>query len=364
MNPAGHDAYERAAARRDEVRHRLAAEGADALLVTDLVHVRYLTGFTGSVGALLLGARPEDDHFATDERYRLQAEQEVGGLPTTITRGREWLPAAVPEGTTLALEARRISWAEATALSELLGGRRVVPIDGVVEAARQLKDPAELEALRRACELISDALLATLDHVRPGRTEREIAAHLEATMLRLGAEAPAFPSIVASGPNGARPHHRPGDRRLERGDVITVDAGACVDGYRSDMTRVLSLGEPAGPLAAVLEVVAAAQRAGLSAARDGVTAGEVDAACRGVVAEAGLGDRFVHGTGHGIGLEVHEAPLLSSGASDTLRSRMVVTIEPGVYLPGLGGARIEDTVLVGAEGVDILTPAPSQVFVL
>jgi Xaa-Pro aminopeptidase len=349
--------------RRDALRRHLAELEVDALLVTDLLNVRYLTGFTGSAGSLLVGSDGEEDHLVIDGRYAEQAAQQAPDLRRVVTRERDWLLDAVPPGAEVGLESS-IPWGQAEAVAGLLAGRRVVPVTGAVEALRGLKDDAELARIRRACEITGAALLATLDRIRPGITEVQVARALERTMVDLGAEDRAFATIVASGPNGARPHHRPGDRRLERGDLVTIDMGALVDGYHADMTRLVALGEPTGEQRRLADAVLAAQRAGVTAARGGLTAGDLDAVCRDHLRADGLAEAFVHGTGHGIGLAVHEAPILSAGASATLRPQMVVTVEPGAYVPGLGGARVEDTVLLTAEGADVLTAVPSDVVVL
>jgi Xaa-Pro aminopeptidase len=352
------------AARRERLRPAIAAADAHGLLVTDLVNLRYLTGFTGSAGIALIGAEAGHDRFATDGRYTTQAEQEVPDLLRTITRERTWLRDAVPAGARLAVEGTHLSLSQARQLADLLDGRDVHALDDAVEEVRQIKDDDELALLRRAADIAGRAFLDSLDQIQPGRTERDVALHLERAMVDLGADERAFPSIVASGPNGARPHHRAGPRQLERGDVVTLDFGALVVGYHSDQTRVVLLGDPGDRMGAVVDAVLAAQRAGLAATRSGVAAGTVDAACRDHLAGAGLAEHFVHGTGHGVGLGLHEVPFLMAGASATLRDRMVVTVEPGVYLPGLGGARIEDMVVVGPRGPEVLTEIPTDPFAL
>jgi Xaa-Pro aminopeptidase len=349
--------------RRDALARRLAAADVDALLVTDLVNVRYLTGFTGSAGVVLVTADRAGDRFVTDGRYTTQAADEVPDLPTTVGRGRDWLPEALAARARLGVEGHTLPWDEARALQVLVGAE-VVPASGHVEALRAVKDDDELAALARACALGDEAFTALLEKLRPGMSERDVGLVLAHAMLDRGAEALAFPPIVASGPNGARPHHRPGSRRLERGDVVTCDFGARVDGYNSDMTRVVALGPPSGELAAVLDLVRAAQAAGLAAVAAGVEAGDVDAACREPIRAAGYGEAFVHGTGHGIGLEPHEAPRVAAGATATLQARAVITVEPGIYLPGVGGARIEDTVVVGDDGPTVLTKTTKDLIVV
>jgi Xaa-Pro aminopeptidase len=242
----------------------------------------------------------------------------------------------------------------------------VVPTDGLVEELRVVKEEAELARLTRACELTVAALAWLVDEVvAVDRTERELAVALERRFVDLGADGVAFPSIVASGPNAAVPHHAPTDRPLAAGDLLTVDCGAQVGGYHADLTRTFALGHLDDELVAVHELVVAAQAAGRAAAVAGATGGEVDAAARAVIEEAGYGERFVHGTGHGVGLEIHEAPAVARGARATLAPRTALTVEPGVYLPGIGGVRIEDTIVVTADGAPTtLTAAPRDLRVL
>lgn len=351
------------AARRDRLRTRLADAGLDALLVTTLTNVRYLTGFTGSAATLLVTADGEDDRFVTDGRYETQAADEVGDLPTVITRSKRWLVEASGGRARLGVESHRLPWDEASALAGILDAE-VVRAPEHVEALRAVKDETEIAAIARACTVGDEAFDWLLWRLEPGMAEREVALALERRMLDGGAEGIAFPSIVASGPNGARPHHRPGQRRLEAGDVVTLDFGAVVDGYHSDMTRVVALGRPSDELARVVEVVRAAQVAGLGAVASGTAAAAVDAACRDLIAEAGYGEAFVHSTGHGIGLEPHEAPRVAARATATLDDHAVITVEPGVYLPGVGGVRIEDTVVVGADGPTVLTQTTKDLIVV
>jgi Xaa-Pro aminopeptidase len=351
------------AARRGRLRALLVEHRADALLAVGGVDVRYLTGFTGSAGAVLVGVDPDLDRLATDGRYTEQAAAEAPDLARVITRQIDWVGEALPADARLAVDPDT-PWRLVRGLQEQLGQDRVVAGDGLVGRLRAIKDDAEIKAIAEACELSGEAFLATLGRIVPGATERDVARHLERKMVDFGADDRAFASIVASGPNGAMPHHRASDRVLQRGDLVTLDFGALVDGYHADMTRLVAIGEPAGELAAVVEVVQRAQALGVAAVRAGAIAGDVDAVCRTAITEAGHGEHFVHGTGHGVGLGLHEAPFVSAGASATLRDRMVVTVEPGIYLPGLGGARLEDTVVVGPEGADVLTATPKDLYVL
>ena len=242
----------------------------------------------------------------------------------------------------------------------------LVPAGRLVEELRTVKDEAELSLLRRACAITDAAFAALLPFISPGRTEREVAIALERAMTDLGADGLAFDTIVASGPNGAIPHHAPGGRPLEAGDLVTIDCGARLGGYHADMTRTVALGEPAGWQREIYDLVAAAQRAGLAAARPGTEVGALDAAARDLIDAAGYGGCFGHGLGHGVGLEVHEAPIIGYGRTGTLQDRVPVTVEPGVYLPGTGGVRIEDTLVVraGDAGAGTGTAACAEILTL
>jgi Xaa-Pro aminopeptidase len=325
------------APRLERLRERFDALGVDALLVTNLTNIRYLTGFTGSSAMVLV--RSEGAIFVTDGRYRTQSEQQLASA---------------------GIDADDVSWSAQRRWSADLFGGTLVPTTEAVEVLRLLKDAGEAERIRAACA-IADAAFAECRPMLADRpTERDFALTLDATMLRMGAEDLSFDTIVASGTNGARPHHRPGERVIRSGDLVVVDFGALVDGYHSDMTRTVAVGAPDSEAARMLEVVLAAQAAGVESVRSGVQAATVDAACREVITEAGLGDAFVHGTGHGVGLDIHEEPRVSNRSTATLSAGHVVTVEPGVYLPDVGGVRIEDTVLVTGEGCDRLTLAPKS----
>ncbi|MER3452989.1 MAG: hypothetical protein C4344_04890 [Acidimicrobiia bacterium] len=264
----------------------------------------------------------------------------------------------------LGLEAAWVSWAEQRAWAGVFDRTELVPTTGLVEGLRRTKDAGEVARIEAACGIADAALAVVLPALADGPPEREVALALEVEMRRRGASGPAFETIVASGANAARPHHRAGTDRVGRGVPVVIDFGAIVDGYCSDMTRTVCVGEPASEvIVRMREVVAAAQAAGVAAVRAGVAAREVDAACRQVIEEAGWGDAFVHGTGHGVGLVIHEDPRVARSSDATLAPGDVVTVEPGVYLPDHGGVRIEDTVVVTAEGCRRLTNAPKD-FVL
>ena len=342
---------------------RIAEAGLDALLVTRLVNVRWLTGFTGSAGSCLVRA-DGSSVLVTDGRYAEQAAGQSPDVELVIDRTRGWLGPRLGTSERLGVESHALPWDIARALIDDLGTGRVVPAPGHVERLRQVKDDAELALVRRACTVTSQAFEALLGWLAPGMTEAEAARRLRAEVETRGADGLAFDTILAGGPNSARPHHEPTDRVLRRGDLVKVDFGASVAGYCADMTRTVSLGAPDPELRRIHRIVREAQAAGVAALADGVVAGDVDAVCRDHVAAAGYGERFVHGTGHGLGLEIHEQPILSKGVTARLHHRMTVTVEPGIYLPGVGGVRIEDTVAVLPSGPEPLTPATRDLVAL
>jgi Xaa-Pro aminopeptidase len=354
--------------RRERLRDRVRGAGLDAVLVTRLINVRYLTGFTGSNGALLVPA-DGPDVLCTDGRYTLQATDQAPDVELLIERSSATALAdrsAADGNRKLGFESHDVTVDLHRTLAERAGGE-LVSIRRAVEDLRASKDDGEVDLLREACAIADRALadLITEGGLRPGRTEREVGRDLDARMLGHGADAPSFETIVASGPNSAIPHHRPGHRRLERGDFVKLDFGAEYGGYHSDMTRTLVLGPPADWQREVYELVHTAQAAGRAALIIGVDVKAIDAAARDVIAAAGRAEEFGHGLGHGVGLEIHEAPTLSPLGAGTLADRMAVTVEPGVYLPGRGGVRIEDTLVVrdGAEP-ELLTLTSKDLTVL
>ncbi len=343
------------AAHRDAARSRLATAELALLLVTDPANVRYLTGFAGSNGQVLIARDAADDRLITDDRYVERAATEAPGLEVVVSR--EPLPVAIDHAAgrhpALGFEADHLTWRQGERLRGLAADAdvRVEPTTGTVERPREVKDTAELARLTAACQVTVDALTWLLaEVVAAGRTERELALTLERRFLDLGGDGVAFPSIVAAGPNGAIPHHAPTDRPLAEGELLTVDCGAIVDGYHADCTRTVAVGDVAAELVTIHEVVREAQAAGRAVAVAGATVGHVDAAARDVIATAGFGPRFVHGTGHGVGLAIHEAPAVGQGGRATLAAGTALTVEPGIYLPGVGGVRIEDTIVVTADG--------------
>jgi Xaa-Pro aminopeptidase len=332
--------------RVDRLRERL----EEPLLVTNCVNVRYLVGFSSSNAALVV--EPDRVRLFSDFRYA-EAGRSVEGVEFVETKRS--LVAALAEllDGRIGFEADAVSYASWETLSG--GGLELVPRRGLVEALRAVKDGGELEKIRRAGEITSAAYERFAEESFVGRTERELSWRLDDLFRELGADAPAFETIVASGPNGAKPHARPTDRVVEAGETVVVDAGAMVDDYCADCTRTFATGPLPEELRDAYTICVVGQLAGLEAVQAGVTGVDADAAAREKIEAAGLGERFGHGLGHGVGLEVHEAPRLSRESADTLASGNVVTVEPGVYLEGLGGIRIEDLVIVADDAPEVLT---------
>ena len=339
------------AARRARAQAKVAELGADAVLITSPPNVRYLTGLASSNAALLLPVSGDGGLLATDSRYELAAARDAPDLELIVGRFIERLLAGQMSRRGMgrvAFEAHEMTVERHRNLARSVEGVQLVPFGSGIEDLRMVKDASEIALLATACRITAQAFADVLPRLRPGLSERALAGELDHRMAELGAERPAFDTIVASGPNGAIPHHAPSDRPLRRGDLVTMDFGACYAGYHADMTRTVLLGEPAVWQQEIYELVAAAQQAGWAAARPGAALRDVDAAAREVISGAGHGEHFQHGLGHGVGLEVHEAPLIGYGSAGKLEVRVPVTVEPGVYLPGQGGVRIEDVLVVGA----------------
>jgi Xaa-Pro aminopeptidase len=333
------------------------------MLVTDLVNVRYLTGFTGSNAALLVHVDGDaTSRLCTDGRYRTQAAAEVPDLAALIDRSCAVALAALAHELGVGRLGFESDHVTVDAHAALVEKAALVRAPGLVQQLRMVKDDAELAALRSACAIADTALAELVEQggLTPGRTEAEVALDLEHRMRTHGATAPAFATIVAAGPHSAVPHHGPTATPLRRGDFVKLDFGALVDGYHSDMTRTFVLGAAADWQRELYALVAAAQAAGRAALTPGAEVADVDAAARRVVVDAGRGDEFVHPLGHGVGLQIHEAPLLSGTNAARLAAGMAVTVEPGVYLAGRGGVRIEDTLVVTDEAPEVLTRFPKD----
>ena len=345
-------------ARQARLRSTLLAAGLDTLLVQSLPNIRYLTGFTGSSALLLV--RPLELALITDFRYESQAPREVGpAIRVEVDRASVWhrlkrLLGESPRGA-IGFEAHVATVQDRTRLEEL-GAGSWTPFEGLVERLRAVKDPTEVAAIRRAAELAQEALAEALPTVRVGETELAVAARLEAALRVRGSEWHPFPTIVASGPRSAMPHARTSGRAIEAGDLLLLDFGAQLDGYCADLTRVAVVGRRADERQRLVHrLVAEAQARALNGLRAGLTGREGDALARDYLVQRGYGDAFGHSLGHGLGLEVHEAPRLAATAEQELPAGAVVTVEPGVYLPGWGGVRLEDDVLLTETGVELLS---------
>jgi Xaa-Pro aminopeptidase len=342
----------------------------DAMIVTDLTNISWLTGFTGSSATVMVLA-DASALFITDGRYAERAEQELAAQSgITIEIGRsaarqteiltEAIAALVPQTnqTTVGLEADTISWSKAQGWISAFAPAEVVPTRGAVEGCRRVKSGAEIARTARACAIADAALASIVPLLSTGVTEAEFAAAFDSAVVKLGADDISFDTIIASGPNGSRPHHTPSGRVIEDGDMIICDLGALVDGYHSDMTRTILFGDVSSAQRRHFDVVRQAQAAGVATIVDGAAASDVDSACRAIIADVGWADHFVHGTGHGTGLLIHEAPWINATSTDVLASGELMTVEPGVYLPGVGGVRIEDLCLVTDDGPVVLTRSP------
>ena len=354
------------------MRCKLAAADLDAILVTDLVNVRYLSGFTGSNAALLIRVDDEMPVLATDGRYRTQAAQQSPDAEVVIERvcAPHLAATAAARGVRrLAFESHVVTVDGHALIAAAAGDVELVRAAGAVESLREVKDAGEIALLRLACEA-ADAALADLvaaDGLKPGRTEKEVGRDLESRMLDHGADGVSFETIVATGVNSAIPHHRPTDAVLAAGDFVKIDFGALVAGYHSDMTRTFVLSPVAQWQLDVYDLVATAQRLGREALAPGVSLSGVDGVSRQVIADAGFAENFGHGLGHGVGLQIHEAPGISASSAGTLLAGSAVTVEPGVYLPGQGGVRIEDTLVVGSDDAptpELLTRFPRELAIL
>ena len=336
------------------------ADHADAIVVSDLMSIRWCTGFTGS--SALLVVTGNDSMLITDSRYRVQASDEVAAAQSNTVVAIAVQPIGVAiealgSVETVALEADVLTWAEQRSW-ETATEIDLVPTQGLIRELRAVKDVAELARIERAAAIV-DAAIAELESLLvAGTTEREMAHALENSMRTGGATGPAYETIVASGPNGALPHARPTDRPFEDGDLVVIDAGALVDGYRSDMTRTFAIGTPREDVCRIRDIVMEAQGAGVAAVRPGIEAKEIDRVCRSIITDAGYGDAFSHGTGHGVGLDIHELPAVHARSTAILQAGHVITVEPGIYVPALGGCRVEDSVVVTETGCRPLTNFP------
>lgn len=352
--------------RRGRIVARLGELEVDALLVTRLPNVRYLTGFTGSNGQLLIATSGE--RFFTDGRYIEQSRHEVPGCERAIYLGELGEPlasACADLGVArLGFEDRDVSIRQHAMLGEALDGVELVAAGAPVDRDRWVKDADELRLLREAQACTDRAFDDVLDRLVLGMTERQVALEIDQAIRRAGGDDLSFESIVAFGDAAAEPHHRPGHRVLEEGDVITMDFGALYDGYHADFTRTVAFGEPPAELRKIHDLVREAQQAAIDAIAPGVSGGTIDDVARSTIAHAGYGERFTHGLGHGVGLEIHEGPNFARSGADTIPEGAVMTVEPGIYVPALGGVRIEDMVEVTADGATVFSTSTRELIEL
>lgn len=355
------------AARLDRLMALLQGQGLAALIVTAPANVRYLTGYVGSNGIAVVGAGGRV--LLTDSRYAVSAREQVDAAEVVIgTRDLLGDVAArageIAAGGAIGVEGDDLTLTRHARLRELLGGLGTEPTRGIVEGLRAIKDAGEVATMRRAAGVADRALEGVLEGGIVGRSEREVAFALHAAMLDEGAQEPSFPVIVASGPRAARPHHVPGADRIPADTLVVIDLGAVVDGYCSDMTRTVATGALPPRLREIYDLCLEAQLAAMEAARGGMGAAELDAVARTRIADGGYGESFGHGLGHGVGLVIHERPGVRPESADALEAGMAVTIEPGIYLEGEGGVRIEDLVVLGDGGVDVLSTSPKELRVV
>ena len=348
--------------RIEKLRSLLADEAVDCLLVTGETDVRYLSGFTGDSSYLLVST--DRCAILTDRRYETQIEAECGGIESFVRGPERTMTQLVAEAVddfsaaTIGLDANDVSWALLEGLRSALPQQTFAATNGLVLKLRQIKEPEEIETIRRAVRIAEQTFQAIRATLRRGQTELEIAHDVEKWIRYFGGEGCGFATIAAIGPNAALPHAQPGERRVGDDPALLLDWGARYNGYTSDLTRMTAIGAPSPEMAEIYPVVLEAQLAAIAAIRPGAELKAVDAAARNVIRDAGFGDYFGHGLGHGIGLQVHESPRMSAITEGTLQAGMVVTVEPGIYLPGKLGVRIEDDVLVTENGHEVLSSLP------
>ncbi|WP_339250509.1 Xaa-Pro peptidase family protein [Sporosarcina sp. FSL W8-0480] len=348
-----------------KLRESLKNNGIDALLVTNPYNRRYITGFTGSAGVALISA--EDAVFITDFRYTEQAAKQVQGF--RIVKHEKTLIEEVAvqvkemNVNTLGFEKDNLTFGMYETYNDKVDAE-LKPVSGLIEELRMVKTAEELEILKQAAKIADDAFAHICTFIKSGVTELEVSNELEMFMRKQGATSSSFDTIVASGERGALPHGVATDKVIESGDMVTLDFGAVYNGYISDITRTVAVGEPSEKMKEIYEVTRVAQQLALEQIKPGMTGIEADAVARDYIKSKGYGDAFGHSTGHGIGLEVHEGPGLSFRSETVLVPNMTVTVEPGIYLPGIGGVRIEDDIIITEEGNVRLTHSPKELIIL
>lgn len=350
----------------EQIKKEVGKRKLDAMIFTDLINIRYLAGYSGSSGMLLVTPRSAD--FLTDFRYKEQSTREVKGarvtiITTSLMEEMSHLQAFV-KAKSIGIEEQNLTFSQFRQLERMAPKKKFVPVSNLAEELRRIKSSAEIQKIAKAAGIADQAFARIVRFIKPGMTERTIAAQLDHTLKLLGSSNPSFDSIVGSGPNGALPHAKPGERKVRKGDFIVLDFGAIYQGYHSDMTRTVLLGKPTEKHQKIYDIVARAQMTGLKTVRAGIKGLEADRAARQVIDGAGYGKYYGHGLGHGVGLEVHESPNMGMRSENILPVNSIVTVEPGIYLPGWGGVRIEDLVAVTAKGCRILTHSTKKLITI
>ncbi len=352
--------------RRERLRQELRNRGYDALIVTSLTNIRYLTGFSGSNALLII--RPRRDFFLTDTRYTLQSRQELPGwkrIITTLPLVEEAQKQGLLKGTRhIAFESAHTTYAAYRQLKKLFPGVSLVPTSDIIEDLTIAKEKYEIESITEAVRITDRVFREVLKSIRPGVRELEIAAEISYLQKSYGAEKDAFESIVASGERGALPHAHPTDKRIKRGEFVTLDFGCTRNGYNSDLTRTIAVGKVSQKMREIYETVREAQLAAVDAAKSRMMAADLDAVARNHIKACGYGKYFTHSLGHGLGLQVHERPRVSALSKERLQEGSVITIEPGVYIPGVGGVRIEDDVILTRNGCTLLNKASKELLIV
>ncbi|RCW86018.1 Xaa-Pro aminopeptidase [Halanaerobium sp. DL-01] len=352
--------------RINKLRSKMKEKEIEAFFITSRKNVRYLTGFTGTAGRLLI--TKNDNIFITDSRYTEQAEAQTEACRIEVINSRvvEGIGKLLKKSDVdeLAFESEHTTYSEFQEYREKFPIGKLIPQKNIVEKLRTIKEASEVELIKKAVEISDRAFFHILNFIRPGITEKEVSLELEFSMKKGGGEANAFDFIVASGKRGALPHGVAADKKLEVGDLITMDFGTVYRGYHSDITRTVALGEPDEKLKEIYDLVFTAQKKVIEEIKAGMTAVEADSIARDFIKNSGYGDNFGHGLGHGVGLQIHEAPRLSYSSNDVLKEGMIVTDEPGIYVSGLGGVRIEDDLLIKEDGCQVLNSAPKELIIL
>lgn len=352
--------------RVEKLRELMKKEQVDGFLVTSPYNLRYLTNFTGTTGLAVITMSKA--FFVTDFRYTEQAAAQAQGFEIVKNVGPIFDEVAKicnqEEVNVLAFEETQVSFADYSILEDLLEETPLIPISGMIESLREVKDDQEVAIIEKACAIADQGFDHVLKFIKPGMTEIEVANQLDFFMRSLGATSVSFDTIVASGLRSAMPHGVASEKVIEQGDLITLDFGCYYQGYVSDMTRTFALGDPGAKLKEIYQIVLEAQLKVLDAAKPGMTGIQLDAVARDHISQAGYGEAFGHSTGHGIGLEIHEGPNVSFRADKAFVVGNVITDEPGIYLPGIGGVRIEDDLLITAEGNKVLTHSPKELIIL